>query len=59
MKQTDPGLFKEYWNKPDKTNESFKRGWFLTGDVLYQDEDEYYWFSGRDNNKITGPDVVK
>jgi acyl-coenzyme A synthetase/AMP-(fatty) acid ligase len=23
VKQTDPGLFKEYWNKPDKTKESF------------------------------------
>lgn len=52
VKQTDPGLFKEYWNKPDKTKESFKNGWFLTGDVLYQDEDEYYWFSGRDDDLI-------
>ncbi len=52
VKQTDPGLFKEYWNKPDKTKESFKNGWFLTGDVLYQDEDDYYWFSGRDDDLI-------
>jgi len=52
VKQTDPGLFKEYWNKPDKTKKSFKNGWFLTGDVLYQDEDGYYWFSGRDDDLI-------
>jgi len=52
IKQTDPGLFKEYWNKPDKTKESFKNGWFLTGDVLYQDNDGYYWFSGRDDDLI-------
>jgi len=52
VKQTDPGLFKEYWNKPDKTKESFKNGWFLTGDVLYKDEDGYYWFSGRDDDLI-------
>jgi len=52
VKQTDPGLFKEYWNKPEKTKESFKKGWFLTGDVLYQDEGEYYWFSGRDDDLI-------
>ena len=52
VKQTDPGLFKEYWNKPDKTKKSFKNGWFLTGDVLYQDEDDYYWFSGRDDDLI-------
>ena len=52
IKQTDPGLFKEYWNKPDKTKESFKNGWFLTGDVLYQDKDGYFWFSGRDDDLI-------
>ncbi len=52
VKQTDPGLFKEYWNKPKKTKGSFKNGWFLTGDVLYQDEDGYYWFSGRDDDLI-------
>jgi len=52
VKQSDPGLFKEYWNKEEKTNESFKNGWFLSGDVLYQDEDGYYWFSGRDDDLI-------
>ncbi len=52
VKDTDPGLFKEYWNKPDKTKASFKNGWFLTGDVLYQDEEGYYWFSGRDDDLI-------
>jgi benzoate-CoA ligase family protein len=52
VKQTDPGLFKEYWNKPDKTRQCFKNGWFLTGDVLYQDKDGYYWFSGRDDDLI-------
>jgi acyl-coenzyme A synthetase/AMP-(fatty) acid ligase len=52
VKQTDPGLFKEYWNKPGQTRESFKKGWFLTGDVLYQDNDSYFWFSGRDDDLI-------
>jgi len=52
IKDTDPGLFKEYWNKPNKTNESFKNGWFLTGDVLYQDDEGYFWFSGRDDDLI-------
>ncbi len=52
IKQTDPGLFKEYWNKPDMTKESFKNGWFLTGDVLYQDKDGYFWFSGKDDDLI-------
>ena len=52
VNEKDPGLFKEYWNKPDKTKGSFKNGWFLTGDVLYKDEDGYYWFSGRDDDLI-------
>lgn len=52
VKDSDPGLFREYWDKPDKTKESFKKGWFLTGDVLYEDEDGYYWFSGRDDDLI-------
>jgi len=52
IKQTDPGLFKEYWNKPEQTNKSFKNGWFLTGDVLYEDKDGYFWFSGRDDDLI-------
>ena len=52
VKKTDPGLFKEYWNKPEKTSNSFKNEWFLSGDVLYQDEDGYFWFSGRDDDLI-------
>jgi len=52
IKKTDPGLFKEYWNKPKKTIESLKNGWFLTGDVFYQDKDGYFWFSGRDDDLI-------
>ncbi len=52
IKKTDPGLFKEYWNKPDKTKESFVGDWFLSGDVLYQDNEGYYWFSGRIDDLI-------
>jgi acetyl-CoA synthetase len=52
IKKTDPGLFKEYWNKPEKTVESFVNDWFLSGDVLYKDEKGYYWFSGRNDDLI-------
>jgi acyl-coenzyme A synthetase/AMP-(fatty) acid ligase len=48
----DPGLFREYWNKEDKAKKSFAKDWFLTGDVLYKDEDGYFWFSGRDDDLI-------
>ena len=52
VKKTDPGLLKEYWNKPEKTKNSFRGDWFITGDVLYKDEDGYFWFSGRDDDLI-------
>lgn len=52
VKKNDPGLFHEYWNKPDKTKESFHQGWFLSGDVLYQDKEGYFWFSGRNDDLI-------
>ena len=52
VKKTDPGLFREYWNKAEKTQESFRGDWFLSGDVLYQDEDGYFWFSGRNDDLI-------
>ena len=52
IKKTDPGLFKEYWTKPEKTSNSFKNEWFISGDVLYQDKDGYFWFSGRDDDLI-------
>jgi acetyl-CoA synthetase len=52
IKQTDPGLFKEYWNKPDKTNESFKNGWFHTDNILYKDKDGYFWFNEKFTNEL-------
>jgi acetyl-CoA synthetase len=52
VKRTDPGLFQEYWNKPEKTKESFQGDWFLSGDILYQDEEGYFWFSGRNDDLI-------
>jgi acetyl-CoA synthetase len=52
VNRNDPGLFREYWRKPDKTKNSFKGDWFITGDVLYKDEDGYFWFSGRGDDLI-------
>jgi acetyl-CoA synthetase len=52
ISKDDPGLFREYWNKQEKTKECFRGNWFLSGDVLYQDEQGYYWFSGRNDDLI-------
>ncbi|MBA3045073.1 MAG: benzoate-CoA ligase family protein [Candidatus Thermoplasmatota archaeon] len=50
--KSDPGLFTQYWNKPDKTAECFVGDWFLSGDTLFIDEDGYYWFQGRSDDLI-------
>ncbi|MFE3846163.1 acyl-CoA synthetase [Thermoplasmatota archaeon] len=52
IRKNDPGLFTEYWNKKYMTKNSFKNDWFLTGDILYKDDEGYYWFSGRDDDLI-------
>jgi len=52
VSEDDPGLLLEYWNKPEKTAECFKNGWFLTGDNLFIDKDGYYWFSARGDDLI-------
>jgi benzoate-CoA ligase family protein len=36
-----------YWNKHQKTKESFCGEWFNTGDEFYKDSDGFYWYVGR------------
>ncbi|XAR50655.1 Long-chain-fatty-acid--CoA ligase [Bertholletia excelsa] len=50
-----PSLFKEYWNLPEVTKESFiDGGFFKTGDAAKVDEDGYYVILGR-----TSADIMK
>ena len=43
-----PSLFKEYWNLPQVTKESFTEdGYFKTGDAGRVDEDGHYVILGR------------
>ena len=46
-----PGVFREYWQRPDATRGSFKGDWFLTGDVAVL-EDAYYRILGRNSIDI-------
>ena len=41
-----PGVFREYWNRPAATAESFDDGWFRTGDMAVL-ERGYYRILGR------------
>ena len=36
-----PGVFREYWNRPDETREAFHNGWFRTGDVAAVEDGSY------------------
>ncbi|XP_070826396.1 malonate--CoA ligase ACSF3, mitochondrial [Chaetodon trifascialis] len=47
-----PSVFKEYWNKPQETQESFTDdGWFKTGDTAVY-KDSVYWIMGRSSIDI-------
>jgi malonyl-CoA/methylmalonyl-CoA synthetase len=46
-----PGVFRQYWNRPEATAESFEDGWFRTGDVAVR-ERGYYRIMGRQSVDI-------
>jgi acetyl-CoA synthetase len=41
-----------YWNRPEDTDEIFGGEWFHTKDVARRDEDEYFWYAGRNDDVI-------
>ena len=51
-RDSHPGMMKEYWNKPEQTDEIFNGDWYVSGDMLEQDDDGYYWFKGRADDVI-------
>ncbi len=36
-----PGIFREYWRRPDLTRDAFRDGWFRTGDVALFNDGSY------------------
>jgi malonyl-CoA/methylmalonyl-CoA synthetase len=48
-----PGVFLEYWRRPEETQQAFRDGWFRTGDVAVV-EDGGYRLLGR-----TSVDIIK
>lgn len=45
-----------YWNRHEKTKETFQGAWIRTGDKYYQDKDGYFWYAGRADDlfKVNG-----
>lgn len=42
-----PGVFKGYWNAPEKTASTLRDGWVHTGDMGFLDAEGYLTFTGR------------
>jgi long-chain acyl-CoA synthetase len=47
-----PNVMKGYWNKPEATAEALKNGWLHTGDMVYVDEDGYFYVKDRKKDMI-------
>lgn len=48
-----PSILREVWGDEDKYNEYFRiKGWYLSGDNAYVDDDGYFWFIGRADDII-------
>jgi medium-chain acyl-CoA synthetase len=50
--QPPAGLFLGYKNDPERTEQCFRHGFYLTGDRANRDEDGYFWFVGRGDDVI-------
>ena len=46
------GLFKGYYQMPDKTEEVWHDGFYHTGDTAWRDENGYFWYVGRVDDVI-------
>lgn len=53
LEAAGPNVFKGYWQKPDKTKETFSEdGWLITGDLVTQDEGGRITIVGREKDLI-------
>ena len=48
----NPVCFKEYWQKPERTEQKVQNGWLLTEDLGSMDEDGYVTFKSRKDDVI-------
>ena len=42
-----PQVMKGYWNKPEETARTLRRGWLHTGDLARMDEDGFFYITGK------------
>jgi crotonobetaine/carnitine-CoA ligase len=48
----NPATMIGYYKDPEKTAETKREGWIYTGDIGYQDEEDYFFFIGRKKEVI-------
>ena len=53
VRMPDPVAMLGYWNLPRETDQKFRDGWLLTGDLAVEDENGYFWFRSRRDDVIT------
>ncbi len=47
-----PSVTEIYWNNPEKTAKTIIDGWLDSGDTYFQDEDNYFYYSGRNDDML-------
>ena len=47
-----PAMVRTIWNNPERYQQYFLNGWFVTGDSAYMDPEGYFWFEGRVDDVI-------
>ncbi len=47
ISNSDPGLFLGYYKDSERTEAVIRDGWYLTGDLAYQDDEGYFFIAGR------------
>lgn len=52
IKKGWPSMFKAYKNREDFYQQCFNGDWYITGDLVQQDEEGYYWYMGRAEDMI-------
>ena len=52
LKRPHPVMMLYYWNDEAGTQRRYAGDWLLTGDMVYRDEEGYYWYRGRPEDMI-------
>lgn len=47
-----PSMMRAYLNEQTRYENCFEDGWYLSGDLAFQDGDDYFWFVGRADDLI-------